>query len=76
MQTDTEQVKNADIFETKSWRMGTDIIAALSASGACALGETEIKNNLSSFPNNESVLDGQQRQSHSGNRKSEKESFQ
>lgn len=52
MQDYTEQEKNADIFETKAWRIDADIIAALSASEVCALGERENKNNLSSLPNN------------------------
>lgn len=76
MQNDTEQVKNADVFEIKPQRMVTDFIAALPASGSCALRETEIKNSLSSFPNNKLVLDEQQRQSHCGTKKSAKESFQ
>lgn len=76
MQNDTEQVKNAEVFETKPWRIFADIIAALSALGVCALGETEIKISLSSLPNNKQVLDGQQRQSSCGNKKPAKENFQ
>lgn len=70
MQNGTEQVKNADVFKAKPWRIVTDIIAALSALRLCALGKTQIKNSLSSLPNNKWVLDGQQRQSSSGNEKS------
>lgn len=52
MQDYTEQERNAGVFETKPWRIVTDIIAALSASGVCALGEAEIKTSLSSLPDN------------------------
>lgn len=73
MQNYTEQVRNADVFDTKSWRIVADIIAALSASGACALGETEVKN--SSLPNDKWVLDGQRKTKQLWQQKASKREF-
>lgn len=73
MQNYTKQERNADVFETKSWRIVTDIIAALSASGTCTLGETEIKNSF--LPNDKWVLDGQRKTKQLWQQKASKREF-
>lgn len=73
MQNYTKQERNADVFETKSWRIVTDIIAALSASRACTLRETEIKNSF--LPNDKWVLDGQRKTKQLWQQKASKREF-